>query len=189
MEEADGPKNLQAALAFYPYASVFLYSLWLARIIIHLGSLKWPRLLKLYYFIELLLLVTYAFIPANVPFAMEQQLRLQENTIVFSGCFFFNFWVAMPCTVLSFMPMYVMRVYLYGEEAGPVVFNALISMPWHILNMFFINWIVTKVGYIYIEAVVLRSGNEQVLDSLEEGVVILEESSKEILYYNAAAIG
>ena len=60
-------------------------------------------------------------------------------------------------------------------------------VPWHCLNLFFIHWIITKIGFLFIDAEVLRLGNDQVLDSLEEGVVILDEKSKEILYYNAAA--
>ena len=48
---------------------------------------------------------------------------------------------------------------------------------------------VVKVGMLYCDAEVLRGGNEQLLDSIEEGVIILEEESLDILYYNAAALG
>ena len=39
----------------------------------------------------------------------------------------------------------------------------------------------------YIEAEVLRKGNNELLDNLEEGVIIFEEESGEILYHNSAA--
>ena len=45
---------------------------------------------------------------------------------------------------------------------------------------------------LYAETEVLRAGNDAVLDSLQEGVVILEEGAKDndgILYSNAAAQG
>ena len=45
---------------------------------------------------------------------------------------------------------------------------------------------------LYAETEVLRAGNDAVLDSLQEGVVILEEGAKNndgILYSNAAARG
>ena len=60
-------------------------------------------------------------------------------------------------------------------------------IPWHVLNLFFIHWVITKVGFLFIDSEVLRKGNDQLLDSLEEGVVILDQSSNDILYYNAAA--
>ena len=40
---------------------------------------------------------------------------------------------------------------------------------------------------VYIEAEVLREGNEQTLDNLDEGVVILDEELMKIRYYNKAA--
>ena len=67
------------------------------------------------------------------------------------------------------------------------IINASLMVPWHCLNLFFIHWVITKVGFLFIDAEVLRRGNEKLLDSLEEGVVILEENSNKILYYNAAA--
>jgi len=40
---------------------------------------------------------------------------------------------------------------------------------------------------VYIEAEVLREGNDQTLDNLDEGVVILDEKDMKIRYYNKAA--
>ena len=50
-----------------------------------------------------------------------------------------------------------------------------------------VHLVITKVGFIYIEAEALRSGNEQTLDNLNEGVIILGEEDMEIRYYNKAA--
>ena len=62
-------------------------------------------------------------------------------------------------------------------------------MLWHSLNLLIIHLMVVKVGMLYCDAEVLRGGNEQLLDGIEEGVIILEEESLDILYYNAAALG
>ena len=55
------------------------------------------------------------------------------------------------------------------------------------MNLFIIHWVLTIVGMIYVEAEVLRKGNNELLDNLEEGVIIFEEKSGEILYHNNAA--
>mmetsp|Transcript_7256 Transcript_7256/g.8697 ORF Transcript_7256/g.8697 Transcript_7256/m.8697 type:complete len:93 (-) Transcript_7256:217-495(-) len=60
-------------------------------------------------------------------------------------------------------------------------------IPCHILNLFIIHWLLTKMGIMYVEAESLRSGNNETLDKLEEGVIIVEESTQDILYCNAAA--
>jgi hypothetical protein len=48
------------------------------------------------------------------------------------------------------------------------------------MNLLIIHIIVTKVGMIYIEAEVLREGNEQTLNNLEEGVIIVDEKDLQI---------
>ena len=78
------------------------------------------------------------------------------------------------------------RYYFHGDNEGKLVFMASM-IPWHILNIYWMHLIVTKAGYLYIESEVLRGGNEEILDGLEEGVVIIGEANKNILYYNAAA--
>ena len=40
---------------------------------------------------------------------------------------------------------------------------------------------------IYVEAEILRTGNEELLNNLEEGVVILDNENEEILFVNSAA--
>ena len=91
--------------------------------------------------------------------------------------------------VLAFVPMYSNRVYLQGDLSTDALTNALCMLPWHIINIFFIHWIVTKTGFLYIDAEVHHHGNEHILDNLEEGIVILEQDSKAVMYYNVAATG
>ena len=100
---------------------------------------------------------------------------------------YFHFWLDLTLVVLSFVPLYFKRVYLHEDPLGDAIINAVMMLPWHVLNLFFIHWVITKVGFLYTESEVLRRGNESILDNLQEGVVIFEEQSQEILYYNAAA--
>ena len=48
------------------------------------------------------------------------------------------------------------------------------DMMWHAMNMLFIHIIITKVGMLYADTEVLRSGNDQLLDDLEEGIVLFD---------------
>ena len=73
---------------------------------------------------------------------------------------YFNFWFDLTWVILSFLPLYANRVNLHADPLSVVIVNAMLMMPWHILNMFFIHWIITKVGFLFIDAEVLRRGNE-----------------------------
>ena len=70
------------------------------------------------------------------------------------------------------------RAIFYNEPIGGTeIFAMLSNMVLLSLNLFVIHLVTTKVGLIYIEAEILRTGNEELLNNLEEGVVILENES------------
>ena len=46
---------------------------------------------------------------------------------------------------------------------------------------------IKKTGFIYVESEILREGNEQLLNNLEEGVMIFEEHSLKLVFKNEAA--
>ena len=55
------------------------------------------------------------------------------------------------------------------------------------LHCLIIHVIITKVGMIFVESEILRNGNDQLLNALEEGVVIQRKYSKEIVFLNTAS--
>ena len=73
---------------------------------------------------------------------------------------YFRFWVDLTCSILSFVPMYANRVYLHRDPLGLTILNAVLMMLWHILNMFFAHWVMTKAGFLFIDAEVLHRGND-----------------------------
>ena len=60
-------------------------------------------------------------------------------------------------------------------------------MVWQSFNLWVCHICITKVGMIFVEAEILREGNEQLLNDLEEGVVIQHLDTHEILFVNKAA--
>ena len=49
-----------------------------------------------------------------------------------------------------------------------------------------IHLIITMVGMIFVNADILSLGNEQLLNNLEEGIMILDEDSQEVIFTNNA---
>ena len=47
--------------------------------------------------------------------------------------------------------------------------------------------VITGMGLLYVETEILRCGKENILDSLQEGVIILSEDTNEMHYLNKAA--
>ena len=70
------------------------------------------------------------------------------------------------------------------EEA---VIKTFFNMLWITSSSLLAHLVITSAGLLFVEAEILRRGNENVLDSLQEGVIILSEDSKEMHYLNKAA--
>ena len=60
-------------------------------------------------------------------------------------------------------------------------------MLWQTFNILSMMIILRKVGMIYIDAEVLREGNDATLNNLEEGVIILKTDDLQIQFQNKAA--
>ena len=97
----------------------------------------------------------------------------------FAGIFWAN-------VILS--TVFFRRALFYEEDAGGLVISYVMSVMFLTLNLIYIHLILTKIGMIYIDAEVLREGNDATLNNLEEGVVILKEEGLQVQFQNQAAI-
>ena len=52
------------------------------------------------------------------------------------------------------------------------------------LTLWMGHLVITSVGLIFVESDILRNGNEELLNSLEEGVIIQTEDTHEVVFIN-----
>ena len=71
---------------------------------------------------------------------------------------------------------------------GESITTVALCMGWLAISLFICHIVVNKIGKIYCESILLRQGNEQILDNLDTGVMIVEEGNLEnALFFNKAA--
>ena len=76
---------------------------------------------------------------------------------------------------------------MYNEPFdGEVIIKCLMNMIWQSLNLLVAHLTITKVGMIFVEAEILREGNESLLNELEEGVIIQDAETMETIFVNKA---
>ena len=63
----------------------------------------------------------------------------------------------------------------------------IVSALWWVLTLVVFEGALNYLGYLYIRAELPRAGNEALLNSLKEGVFIIEETSSTVLFLNNAA--
>ena len=83
----------------------------------------------------------------------------------------------------------VIWLYLYDYEksVGEAIIKTFFNMLWITSSSLLAHIVITMAGLLFVEAEILRCGNENILDSLQEGVIILSEDKNEMHYLNRAA--
>ena len=64
-QKGESARN-EEAQAIFPYANTILDVLHVTRLLISIFSLKWPKLLKGYFYVEMLILMTVTFLPDDM---------------------------------------------------------------------------------------------------------------------------
>ena len=93
---------------------------------------------------------------------------------------YFYFKPSLISGIASLLPLYVKRAVFYEEPTEDIAMSCVGTVIWLALTLMFNHLVISKVGMVYIDAEVLREGNTETLDNLEEGVIILDEADLEI---------
>ena len=139
---------------------MFIFSA--GRIVLLLISMKYLAICKTYFYYELILVMIEQFLPLNENIGTANTRILLMQTLNFL-LHYFDWWPSMICALLT------LPVYLYGRatlhfEPEPISADTLIylviSMIWLFMNILICHLIITKVGFIFVDAEILRTGNE-----------------------------
>ena len=186
LSEKGGPPNAELASDVLTYAKFIAQVSIIARILLFIACFKWKKLIKWHLHFEILIESIAALMPVEINAGRDIELMLCL-TIINITMSYFDLIPTLISTSLIVIPVHIRRVVFYNNSIGAMVVSGLLTWMWLMMMVLAIHLVVTKVGFIYIEAEALRSGNEQTLDNLDEGVIILSEADMQIRYYNKAA--
>ena len=139
---------------------------------------------RLVFYLEIYIQVAEAFLPLDVADGgtyMTYKILVGYMTFWLS---YFEWWPSFICSLLVLVPFALARIEFYHESVALLSVQLVVYMIWHAMNLLFIHIIITKVGMLYADTEVLRSGNNQLLDDLDEGIVLFDEKEKGIIYHN-----
>ena len=186
LSDKGGPPNAELARDMLLYAKFIAQVGIIARILLFIASFKYRQLIKFHLHFEFLLECVGACMPVEINASRDIQLML-SITIMNVTMSSFDLVPTLISTSLILIPVHTRRVVFFNDSVGGMVFSCFSSWLWMMLMVVAVHLVITKVGFTYIEAEALRSGGEQTLDNLKEGVIILREEDMEIRYYNKAA--
>ena len=68
---------------------------------------------------------------------------------------------------------------MYNEPfTSDVILQIVFLVIWQAFYLWIGHLVMTKVGMLFVDAEIMRAGNEQLLNQLEEGVIILQKETK-----------
>ena len=153
-------------------------------------SFRWRKLTRLCIFIDITIYWLESFLPVEMPL-VSYYSTFKLIGLILSFILGYFYWTpTLIYCVLATVFWHFNHALLNEESLADIMTYSVGVTIWFVLNILVIHLVITWVGKLFAKAQVLKSGNENILDNLEEGVVILNESDKsEILYYNLAATG
>ena len=102
---------------------------------------------------------------------------------------YFHFMPAVIVLCMQFPVVVASRAAFFDETVtAKVIILCLTNMLISGALMWGMHIAITNCGMIAVEAEILRSGNDMLLNNLEEGVIIQREDEAEILFQNSAAV-
>ena len=153
-------------------------------------ALKWRKLTRVNMFLDISIFWLQSYLPIDMPIMQYHAFFQYLNLIMSFTLNYFYWWPTLIYSALAIALWHYNRSLLYEEPLAETMGKAVETTIWFAINVFMIHLVITWVGKLFAESQVLRSDNENILDNLEEGVVIIDDSDKNgILYYNLSATG
>ena len=120
--------------------------------------MKWPRLIRLSFYFESFMEVIVAILPTEINQSRDVNYTCFGIYVNFMLCYFDPVANIIGAS-LALVPVFVKRAVFHLEPATDLAINFAFVFVWQCMNLWFIHLVYVKFGMIYIEAEVLREGN------------------------------
>ena len=158
--EAGSIPNEDIARCVYPYIRVAVW-IWIATSVILVAlSFKWLEITKLYFYHMMIMATLEMFIP----YGIDRKISFHLQLLVGALDFILSYFHWLPSTIIIMFQMIfvtVGRSIFFNETVDSgVIFELFFNM----ISLALVCWMghlcITEVGMIYVEADMLRNGNE-----------------------------
>ena len=101
----------------------------------------------------------------------------------------FSFWREIAHVILINYYIAYCRESLYNDQIG-LITDISVYTIWnfvYVFNLSMLYFIMSWIGHMYVEAEIPRQSNERLLNNLKEGVFIVGEDQRKIMFTNTVA--
>ena len=132
----------------------------------------WRKITKVFFYYELITSGIEFMLPFDINLATATLIRVLVTLVNFQSDYF-HFWPSLVCILLQFPFMAIMNAEFNNLPRDQGFYSKIVSdMIVQAVLIWICHLFITKAGMIFVEVEVLRDGNEQLLNNLEEGLII-----------------
>ena len=168
------PYNKDFTDATFLYFKYFYIVLSFSRVIIILASIKYLKVTKaIAYYMLAMEFIFEVGLPINR--GSESAGHLNLLMTFFFVLDYFHFWPTVICCALVSIANGVAIGYLYSSEPSKInVLGIFVNVIMNFCAQVVMHVIMTAAGMLFVDAEVLRLGNDGLLNDLDEGVIIVD---------------
>ena len=181
------PYNKDFTDATFGYFKNAYMILFFSRVIFVGVSFKYLKVTKAIAYLQLAKELIFELgIPINR--GSESAAFVNMKTTLYFSLDYFHFWpTAIFCSAVS-ITNGVAKGYLYSNQMSNIVsYEVILNVLTNFLTQTIIHIIINAAGMLFVEAELLRVGNETLLNDLDEGVIIIDEGTGKVSFLNSAA--
>ena len=179
--------NKELAETLRPYLKWFLIVLNILNLALIVISRWKPWVTKYYFHLSMLNQMALEALPINYG-SVQIAYESLAVTLMFMS-YSFSFWREIAHVTLLMYYIAGCREFLYNDQIG-LITDIFAYTMWNLallFNLAIMYFIISWIGYMYVEAELPRQSNERLLNNLKEGVFIVGEDQRKIMFTNTAA--
>ena len=156
----------------------------LLRILSLIVAKKYWGIVRYFYYLEVLNLIIESLLPVQRGLSDQSFFCLTIGSLFFATDYF-HFWPALVCTQLQTF------VYFYFQslvnEQPLNILQVAINCFQSSCYILMVHLIITNNGFIYVRAECLSEGQEKLLNSLDEGIILFNQNDNAVVFSNKSA--
>ena len=158
------------------------------RAVLILISIKRPQICKIYFHYECMMMLLDQSMPRDIGIDTVSYILLLVTGINFFS-FYYDFWVCLFTACIQRILFALIRSQIFMEDLDfKAVIDTLISFVWILVTLSICHITISAAGFLFVEAEILRKGDEELLDSLDVGLIIVDkDDNNEVIFLNESA--
>ena len=178
--------NVTQVQSIYPFAKWIIIFGETIRVVLILISYEKPAIVKSYVHFDMVMLIFVNCMPNYLKIYDRSYVTVLETAIILF-CVYFTFKSSAISLLINRIFYCLIQFLIYEESFHDIVKVFAWSSLQCLVVLCFVHITVSYVGYLYIEHEILPNEMEQLLSTMDQGIILVDQTTKQPVFQNKQA--